>query len=89
MIERVSNEVFYGYNVGFDVYYSCTKNNIKCNLSHLYNLLKLFIFGYNAKIEKNLYSQLEVISLNLTSSLKIFYLIIGASGFLLIINCLV
>lgn len=47
LIERVSNEVFQGYNVDFDDCYPCTKNNIKCNPSQLYNVIKLFIFLYN------------------------------------------
>ena len=34
----------------FDDYYLGTKNSIKCDLSHVYNWIKLFIYLYNAKI---------------------------------------
>jgi len=36
----------------FDDYYPRTKNNIKCDLSLVYNWIKLFIYFYNAKIRK-------------------------------------
>ena len=38
----------------FDDYYPCTKNSTKCDLSHVYNWIKLFVYMYNAKIRNNI-----------------------------------
>ncbi len=32
-----------------DDYYPCTRNSIKCDLSHVYNWIKLFLYLYTAK----------------------------------------
>ena len=38
----------------FDDYYPCTKNSIKCDLSHGDNWIKLFIYLHNTKIRKTI-----------------------------------
>jgi putative transposase len=49
LIERVM-QYFKDRTEGFDDYYPCTKR-INCDLSHVYNWIKLFIYAYNAKIK--------------------------------------
>ena len=46
----------------FDDYYLFIeqKNRMKCDLQHVYNRIKLFIYLYNTKLESNFYSILEV-----------------------------
>ena len=51
MIERVM-EYFKDRTECFDDYYPCTKNK-NCDLEHVYNWIKLFIYLYNAKIRNN------------------------------------
>ncbi|HLN35654.1 MAG TPA: hypothetical protein VK250_10310 [Nitrososphaeraceae archaeon] len=53
LIERVM-QYFKDRSECFDDYYPCTKNSIKCNLSHVCNWIKLFICLYNAKIRNNI-----------------------------------
>ena len=36
----------------FDYYYPCTKNN-DCDLDHVYNWIRVFIYLYKAKIRNN------------------------------------
>ena len=36
----------------FDVYYPCNSNKKNCDLQHVYNWIKLFIYLYNTKIRK-------------------------------------
>ena len=47
IIERVM-QYFKDRTEGFDDYYPCPKR-INCDLSHVYNWVKLFIYAYNAK----------------------------------------
>ena len=49
LIERVM-QYFKDRTECFDDYYPCTKNSIKCDLQHVYNLMKLFVYLYNAKV---------------------------------------
>ena len=48
LIERVM-QYFKDRTESFDDYYPCTKK-INCDLEHIYNWIKLFIYLYNAKI---------------------------------------
>ena len=52
MIERVM-EYFKDRTECFDDYYPCTTNK-NCDLEHVYNWIKLFIYLYNAKIRNNI-----------------------------------
>ena len=52
MIERVM-EYFKDRTESFDDYYPCTKNN-NCDLEHVYNWIRLFIYLYNSKIRNNI-----------------------------------
>ncbi|MDR4512312.1 MAG: DDE-type integrase/transposase/recombinase [Nitrososphaeraceae archaeon] len=50
LIERVM-QYFKDRTECFDDYYPCTKNSsIKCDLQHVYNWMKLFIYIYNSKV---------------------------------------
>ena len=50
LIERVI-QYFKNRTESFDDYYPCTKNSsIKCDLQHVYNWMKLFVYLYNAKV---------------------------------------
>ncbi|HJS63772.1 MAG TPA: DDE-type integrase/transposase/recombinase, partial [Nitrososphaeraceae archaeon] len=51
LIERVM-QYFKDRTESFDDYYPCTKNSIKCDLQHVYNWIKLFVYLYNTKIRK-------------------------------------
>ena len=53
LIERV-NQYFKDRTECFDDYYPCTKNSIKCDLSHGDNWIKLFIYLHNTKIRKTI-----------------------------------
>jgi len=53
LIERVMQH-FKDSTECFDDYYPCTKNSIKCDLSHVHNWIKLFIYLYNTKIRKTI-----------------------------------
>jgi putative transposase len=48
LIERMM-QYFKDRTECFDDYYPCTKNN-NCDLEHVYNWIKMFIYLYNAKI---------------------------------------
>jgi putative transposase len=52
LIERVM-EYFKDRTECFDDYYPCTKNN-DCDLEHVYNWIRLFIYLYNAKIRNTI-----------------------------------
>ncbi|MDR4511466.1 MAG: DDE-type integrase/transposase/recombinase [Nitrososphaeraceae archaeon] len=50
LMERVM-QYFKDRTECFDDYYPCTKNNgIKCDLLHVYNWMKLFVYLYNSKV---------------------------------------
>jgi putative transposase len=51
LIERVM-QYFKDRTECFDDYYPCTKNN-NCDLEHVYNWIKVYIYLYNAKIRNN------------------------------------
>jgi putative transposase len=51
LMERV-NQYFKDRTECFDDYYPCTKNN-DCDLDHVYNWIKLFIYLYNEKTRNN------------------------------------
>ncbi|MDX1371563.1 MAG: DDE-type integrase/transposase/recombinase [Nitrososphaeraceae archaeon] len=54
LIERVM-QYFKDITECFDDYYPCTKNrSIWCDLQHVYNWIKLFIFLYNARVRREL-----------------------------------
>ena len=48
MIERVM-QYFKDRTESFDDYYSCVNEN--CDLEHVYNWIKLFVYFYNDKIK--------------------------------------
>jgi putative transposase len=52
LVERVM-QYFKDRIESFDDYYPCTKNN-NCDLSHVYNWLKLFIYLYNTTIRNKI-----------------------------------
>ena len=52
-IERVM-QYFKDRTESFDDYYPCTKNSIKCDLQHVYNWIRLFVYLYNAKIRNTI-----------------------------------
>ena len=52
LIERVM-QYFKDRTESFDDYYPCTKNN-NCDLKHVYNWIRLFIYLYNAKIRNTI-----------------------------------
>jgi hypothetical protein len=52
LIERVI-QYFKDRTESFDDYYPCTKNK-NCDLEHVYNWIKLFVYLYNAKIRNNI-----------------------------------
>ena len=52
MIERVM-QYFKDRIESFDDYYPCTKNN-NCDLSYVYNWIRLFIYLYNPIIRNNI-----------------------------------
>jgi putative transposase len=52
LIERVM-QYFKDRTESFDDYYPCTKNN-NCDLEHVYNWIRLFIYLYNAKIRNTI-----------------------------------
>jgi putative transposase len=58
LIERVM-QYFKDRTESFDDYYPCTKNN-NCDLEHVYNWIRLFIYLYNAKIRNTILFKLEV-----------------------------
>ena len=51
LIERVM-QYFKDRTECFDDYYPCTKNN-NCDLEHVYNWIKVYIYLYNAKVRNN------------------------------------
>ena len=53
MIERVIQYFKDRTECFDDYYYPCTKNK-NCDLEHVYNWIKLFIYLYNAKIRNNI-----------------------------------
>ncbi|MDR4512991.1 MAG: DDE-type integrase/transposase/recombinase [Nitrososphaeraceae archaeon] len=58
LIERVM-QYFKDRTEGFDDYYPCTKNNgIKCDLHHVYNWMKLFVYLYNSKVRNIIFSKI-------------------------------
>jgi putative transposase len=52
LIERVM-QYFKDRTECFDDYYSCTKNK-NCDLEHVYNWIKLFIYLYNGRIRNTI-----------------------------------
>jgi hypothetical protein len=45
----------------FDDYYPCNSNNKQnCDLQHVYNWIKLFVYLYMQKSETQFYSKFEV-----------------------------
>ncbi|HJU58598.1 MAG TPA: DDE-type integrase/transposase/recombinase, partial [Nitrososphaeraceae archaeon] len=53
LIERVM-QYFKDRTETFDDYYPCTTKNNNCDLEHVYNWIKLFIYLYNAKIRNTI-----------------------------------
>ena len=55
MIERVM-QYFKDRTESFDDYYPCLvkSNNNNCDLEHIYNWIKLFIYLYNAKVRNTI-----------------------------------
>ena len=53
LIERVM-QYFKDRTESFDDYYPCTTKNKNCDLQHVYNWIKLFVYLYNAKIRNNI-----------------------------------
>jgi transposase-like protein len=51
LMERVM-QYFKDRTESFDDYYPCINQKRNCDLSHVYNWIKLFIYLYNAKIRK-------------------------------------
>ena len=54
LIERVM-QYFKDRTESFDDYYSCINKNSNCDLMHVYNWIKLFVYFYNDRI-KNIIS---------------------------------
>ena len=53
LIERVM-QYFKDRTESFDDYYPCNNNKQNCDLQHVYNWIKLFIYLYNAKIRNTI-----------------------------------
>jgi len=52
LIERVM-QYFKDRTESFDDYYPCTTKNNNCDLLHVYNWIKLFIYLHNTTISRN------------------------------------
>jgi putative transposase len=53
LVERVM-QYFKDRTEGFDDYYPCTTKNNNCDLEHVYNWIKLFIYLYNTTIRNRI-----------------------------------
>jgi putative transposase len=53
MIERLM-QYFKDRTKSFDDYYPCNNNKQNCDLQHVYNWIKLFVYLYNAKIRNTI-----------------------------------
>ena len=53
MIERLM-QYFKDRTESFDDYYPCNNNKQNCDLQHVYNWIKLFVYLYNAKIRNTI-----------------------------------
>ena len=53
LVERVM-QYFKDRTEGFDDYYTCTTKNNNCDLEHVYNWIKLFIYLYNTTIRNRI-----------------------------------
>ena len=52
-MERVNKQYFMDRTEYFDDYYPCVvKSKGDCDILHVYNWVKLFVYLYNAKIRK-------------------------------------